>query len=157
MRHNLLAQLLCSFTAVVSQRIPRQKASAANVDEDIQGRCGTENPPEELMDITQWTLRDTSQDANREIEINTYFHVVESEDQRGSVTERMLIDQVRIRLYQYALALPLQPLLYRGTKCCQLLYSPIMATELSPIARLVHRPAIMLWWLTMAATDVYIL
>ena len=43
--------------------------------------------------------------ANRTLEIDLYIHVVTSEDKEGTVTDKMVLDQVR-RCYNYSATRP---------------------------------------------------
>ncbi len=61
-------------------------------------RCGVRNPPDALLQVTR-NVSKTSADADgRSLEVDTYFHIVTSEDQEGTITDEMLSAQVRQRI-----------------------------------------------------------
>lgn len=57
-------------------------------------RCGTQDPPAALLDISNSKAVSTSAETDRAIEVGLYIHVVESQDTEGIVTIQMLDKQV---------------------------------------------------------------
>jgi len=67
-------------------------------------RCGNVGLPPELLEVSKSMARETATAADRNLEVDAFFHVVATEAHSGWVTDQMLSDQVRqqIQICSYA-------------------------------------------------------
>lgn len=90
MHHILLAALLLVSAIAIAQNSSEDGGNNSN----LISRCGATNPSEDVLAATESMVKESAEAAGRQLEVNTYFHVVESEDNEGYVTQAMLDDQV---------------------------------------------------------------
>ena len=57
-------------------------------------RCGADDPPDALLQVAKSMVKETAAEADRTLEVDTFFHVVTTEDSEGLVNDLMLGDQV---------------------------------------------------------------
>ena len=57
-------------------------------------RCGAGDPPNALLQVAKSIVKEATAKANRTLEVDTFFHVVTTEDSEGVVNDLMLGDQV---------------------------------------------------------------
>lgn len=69
-------------------------------------RCGNENPPDAFFEVAKQIVRESAAVAGRTIEVDTFFHIVTSEENEGIITDQMLSDQVRPRKRLFHHVLP---------------------------------------------------
>lgn len=89
MYSNIRTFALCAFWAT-------SVLAAPSVERAAFVRCGTDNPPAALVQqAQQLAVKPEPQAAAATLNVNTYFHVVESAAKKNSVTQTQLNNQVR--------------------------------------------------------------
>lgn len=64
-------------------------------EKPIQFRCGSENPPADILAQAAAMSYGPKPLAAQAINVNTYFHVVTTQTKAGSITQTQLNNQVR--------------------------------------------------------------
>ena len=92
MRGSLLRAVLLAVFTILAQ--PKSAEGVIDDDDNHVIRCGTIDPPEQLISAPERKLEQITIATILQLQINTYFHVVESSATAGYVTQQMLDDQV---------------------------------------------------------------